>query len=255
MTAEPDPNAGKSGRRPASGRTLAVMSELSSTPRGWGGRLGVGRKLRLALGGLLALVLAVLLLAVALVAHLGHDENQLNQGDVAFASATATAALQAKGVANDERGYLISGDGRYVAEATQRIAAARTAFEEASQSAGSTAQQEVVRRARAGFDQWVAAVQTEFTTYPTDHQAAIDASLGSTRDLRKTYEHDLGTAQELGQSSISAAASNVSLTASWSMRILIACLAVVLLAGVLVSTWVVRYIAQPLHSLADLLVG
>jgi methyl-accepting chemotaxis protein len=231
------------------------MSDLSSPPRGWGGRLGVGRRLRLALGGLVALMVLVILLAVVMVARLGHDENRLNQSDVVFTTATAAAALQAKGVANDERGFLISGDRHYVDEATDRMASARAAFAAARQTASTTAQQDAVRRAESGFEAWVVAVRAEFSTYAADRDAAVSASLGTTRELRKAYEHDLAVAQQLGQSSISAGASDVSVTASWSMRILLACLAVVLVAGLVVSTWVIRFIAQPLHSLAALLVG
>jgi methyl-accepting chemotaxis protein len=232
------------------------MSDHSySPPRGWGGRIGVGHKLKFALGGLVTLVAIALILAVVLVARLGRDETRLNRIDIAFASAADRAALQAKGVANDERGFLMSGDHTYLDEAARRITAAKSAFDQAVQTAAGTDQREAITRASTGFGQWVDALQQEFAAYDRDKAAAISASLGGTRDLRKNYEAELNQAQNLAQTSVSAAASNVSITASRSVAILLACLALVLFVGLLVSTWVIRFIAIPLHTLANLLVG
>jgi methyl-accepting chemotaxis protein len=232
------------------------MSDDSySPPTGWGGRTGVGHKLRLALGGFVGLVVIALLMAVLLVARLGRDETRLNRTDIAFASATDRAALQAKAVANDERGFLMSGDHTYLDEATRRISGAQAAFDQAMQTAAEPEQRAAISQASAGFGQWVDALQREFATYETDKAAAISASLGATRDLRKNYEAALNQAQQLAQTSVSAAASNVDVTASRSVAILLACLAAVVLAGLIVSTWVIRFIARPLHSLAALLVG
>lgn len=233
------------------------MSDLANGTalRGWGGRLGMGYKLRLAMGGLIFLMVAVVLLAVVLVNRLGQDESTLNQTRVAFASATATAALEAKGIANDERGFLISADQSYLVEVARRTTLAQSAFDHATQTATGDAQRQATRNAQAGFARWLDALQQEFATFRTDRTAAVAASLSTTRELRKAYEAQLATAQQLGSLSVSSGASHVSVAASWSMRILLACLVVVLLAGLVVSTWVIRSVARPLYSLAALLAG
>lgn len=224
-----------------------------STPLGWGGRRGLGHRMHLALGGLVALTVVVLLLAIVLVSRLAADQSRLNDHDVAFATATSAAALEAKAVANDERGYLISGDRRYVDEATARIAQARSAFADAEQAASSREQQRLLQGTVDGFDRWVAALQHELATYEHDRSAATSASLGTTRELRKAYEASLTQAQSLGSASVSAGASSVSTAAARSTRILFACLVFVALVGTIVSCWVIRSVAAPLHRLATIL--
>jgi methyl-accepting chemotaxis protein len=201
------------------------------------------------------LVVLVLLLAVLLLAQLGKEATRLNGTDVAFTSAIDNAALEAKGVANDERGYLMSGDRRYLDEATAGIATAQSAFDRAVRGATGPQQLLIARNAAAGFDRWLDALQQEFATYESNKAAAQTASLGPTRELRKGYEAELTKAQQLGQTSVSRAASNVTVTTSRSIGILFGCLLVVLVTGLLISLWVIRLIAQPLISLAALLTG
>lgn len=214
------------------------MSEVtSSAPRGWGRAFGVGQKLQLAMGGLIGLVALVVLLALLMVAELGHDATRLSGTDVAFTSAIDNAALQAKGVANDERGYLMSGDRRYMDGAAAGIVTAQTAFDRAVRTATGLQQIQVARNAEAGFEQWLDALEQEFVTYQSNKAAAQSASLGPTRVLRKAYEAELTKAQQLGQTSVSKAASDVTVTTTRSIGILVGCLLAVLVGGLLISVW------------------
>jgi methyl-accepting chemotaxis protein len=232
------------------------MTEITApAPPGWEGRLGLGHKLMLAMGGLMSLMTVVILLAILLVARLGAAQMRLNEQDVPFAGAASAAALQAKGVANDERGFLISGDRRYLAEAETRIALARSDFAAARRSATRSEEQRVMEEASAGFDHWVAALRQEFTTYAHDPDAAVTASLGPTRELRKNYEASLAHARSLAQASINRDDSSVAATASHSMRVLLGCLAAVLAIGLLVSRWIIQLIALPVHRLLSLMSG
>jgi methyl-accepting chemotaxis protein len=214
----------------------------------------VGYKMKLMMGGLVALTTTVLIVAVLLVARLGADD-RLGQQEVAFATAASESALQAKGVANDERGFLISGDQDYLDEAVTRIAQTRSALLAAQRSTEDQAQLRLVQAASAGFERWVAALEQEFATYSTDKGAAIRASLGPTRDLRKAYEANLTAAQTLGHVSVTAAQSAVSTVAARATQVLLVCLVVVLIAGIAVSTWIIRFVATPLQNLAALLMG
>jgi methyl-accepting chemotaxis protein len=209
----------------------------------------------LAMGGLIGLMTLIVLLAVVLITRLASVETRVNQKDVAFTNATSAAALNAKGVANDERGFLISGDQSYLDEASTRIPQVRAALITAQLRATDDRQRQVVRTASVGFDRWVTSLQQEFATYATDPATAINASLGPTRELRKDYEANLAQAQALGQTAIRDGDASVTEAASRSTRVLLGCLVLVLVVGVGVSTWMIKLIALPLHRLVTYLSG
>jgi len=66
---------------------------------------------------------------------LRHDETAFNDRAVPYADSVAAAALTAKGIANDERGFLMTGNGRFIEEADRRVQRARASFA-ASAAAG-----------------------------------------------------------------------------------------------------------------------
>lgn len=82
-----------------------------------------------------------------------------------YGNAVDAAALAAKGIANDERGFLLSGDATFVTEASARTASARTAFGQAAAAGHTDAERAVIRVAQAQFESWVATVQHEFSQY------------------------------------------------------------------------------------------
>jgi methyl-accepting chemotaxis protein len=216
----------------------------------------MGFQVLLGVGGLLAPLAASMLVAIFLVVGLKHDETHLNDRDVPYASAAATAALNAKGIANDQRGFLLTGDPKFIDEADRRISDARAAFAAAANVAADPTQRRAVNQAHAGFEGWVQAVHGEFVTFQAgDHQGAITASLGPDRALRKTYEQSLARAQALGASSIQSARSSVAAASSRSVTILVACLLVALTIGVGVAFWLVRSIAMPVSRLVAFLGG
>ena len=233
---------------------MAILSSsVAETPRGWGGRLPLGYKVTLAVGGLVGLLSLTILLAVVLMARLAATEMRLNDTEIPFASSVDSAALQAKGVANDERGFLMSGDRRYLGEADARIAHARAAFAAAAQAANTPEERRTVSAASDSFETWVIRLQDEFAAYPRNRAASVDASLGSTREIRKSYESSLAQAQVLAQRSIADSDSAITRAVSTSTRILLGCLAVVLLLGFLMGWWLVRLIAVPLQRLLSFL--
>jgi methyl-accepting chemotaxis protein len=214
----------------------------------------MGFQVLLGVGGLLALLAASMLVAIFLVVGLKHNETHLNDRDVPYASAVATAALNAKGIANDQRGFLLTGDPKFIDEADRRISAARAAFAAAANAAADPTQRQTVNEAHVGFERWVQAVHGEFAAFQTrGHQGAITASLGPDRALRKTYEQSLARAQALGASSIQSARSSVAAASSRSVTILVACLLVALTIGIGVAFWLVRSIAMPVSRLVAIL--
>jgi methyl-accepting chemotaxis protein len=214
----------------------------------------MGFQVLLGVGGLLALLAASMLVAIFLVVGLKHDETRLDDRDVPYASAAATAALNAKGIANDQRGFLLTGDPKFIDEADRRISDARAAFAAAANEAADPTQLVAVNQAHAGFERWVQAVHGEFAAFQSgDRRGAITASLGPDRALRKTYEQSLARAQALAASSIQSARSSVAAASSRSVTILVACLLVALAIGVGVAFWLVRSIAMPVARLVAIL--
>jgi methyl-accepting chemotaxis protein len=217
-------------------------------------RTPLGIQVLAGLSGLLALLLVSMLVAIVLVVGLRRDQTALSDRGVPYANAVAEAALQAKAIANDQRGFLMTGDLMFIHEVDHRVDDARRAFDTAGFAAGSSNQRQAVSAARAGFEQWLQAVRTEFASFQNgDRQAAVAASLGPDRDLRKSYEQLLADAQAQADGSLQSASNSAAAAASRSIQILVACLLVALAIGVAVASWLMRSVALPLFRLATLL--
>src|SRR4051794_28511896 len=103
-------------------------------------RLPLGVKVTLGSAALLGLVLASAVAAIFVVLGMRDAEATLTGGDTTYDEAVDNAALAAKGVANDERGFLLSGDSAFLDEARDRIDSARSAFTRAEASASDARQ-------------------------------------------------------------------------------------------------------------------
>lgn len=219
---------------------------------------GIGRPLGhqvvLGIAGFMLLIVSIVALAIALVVQLNHRETHLNSGDAAYLDAVQSASLEAKAIANDQRGFLLSGDGKFVEEARGRVESVKAGLARASAAATSIAERHAVEQASDGFDRWIATIQAEVDTYNSgDHNAAIDASLGPDRELRKTYEQSLDTAQTVGESKLHAADRSVSVAAAHTVRLLIVGMVVALLIAICIGEWLLRTIVRPLFHLVDVL--
>jgi methyl-accepting chemotaxis protein len=225
-----------------------------AAPHGTRRGLPMGYKVWLGVGGLLALLACAIAVAVLLIMALRGHEEHLNERAVPYANGIAAAALDAKAVANDERGFLMTGNRRFVEEADRRIHAARASFAAAAAAASGRAQQSAVADARTGFEQWVTTVRQEFGSYSRgDRQGPITASLGPHRALRKRYEAAFARAQTLGIQAIRSGDASVAAASSRSIVILLTYLLASLVIGAGLAYWLVRTIANPVaHLLAVL---
>jgi methyl-accepting chemotaxis protein len=188
--------------------------------------------------------------AVYLIVALADDSTRLSERPFEYATAIHDAALDAKGIANNERGFLISGDTSFVDDLEEGAADARAAFAAAQANASTSRERQAAAEAKAGFDRWLQAVRREIAAYQAGSRAdAVAASLGPTRDLRKSYERSLASAHALGLDSIETATRSVSSSASRSVTILLVYLAAALLLGVAVTLWVARTILRPTSEL------
>jgi methyl-accepting chemotaxis protein len=205
-------------------------------------------------GSLLGLLAVAVGVAVFLIVSFEDDATDDSQRHVLYATAIHEAALSAKAIANHQRGYLLSGSPEFLSEIRTESAVARSAFTAAASFAAGASQREAVRESRAGFERWLRVMKEDLAAYrrgSTERAKAIQASLGSTRQLRKTYERSLAHAYTLGVRSIESATSSLSSSASRSVTILLTYLALALVLGVAVALWVVRAILRPAFTLSQ----
>ena len=209
-------------------------------------------KVLAAIGSLVMLLVIAIALGIAFSITLGTSAN-LAERQGRFTASVNAAALHAKTLANDERGYFISGDIAFVKQMDGGIELARSAFAAAAEAA-SPHQRATLAEAREGFERWLTAVQEEIALYQAgDQEAAIASSLGPTRTIRHAYEGWLADASSLGVIAFQDATASVGTTSSLSVIVLLVYLVVAVAIAVAVSLWVVRTVLQPAYTLVHLL--
>ena len=200
--------------------------------------------------GLLAVCVLAIVAAALVVVGVVHAARNDERG-VPYHNAVDTAALNAKGIANDERGFLLTGDPTFTSEAQARIGLARTALGAAVHSAATDDEKAAVRAVSHGFETWVTAAEKGFTDYGAGRQAqAVAASVGSNRELRKTYEDSLAQAQALADSSEHAATTSLTRRIHHSLTILLISLAIALAIGLRLRFWLIRSVALPVYRIS-----
>lgn len=193
----------------------------------------------MAVGVIIALLATLVVVAVVSLLSLREDQVQLQDRNVPYAVAIATAALNAKGMANDERGYLISGNREFLNEFDQRLINTRTAFAEAVIAADGDKQHRAVTEAHAGFEDWVWAVRGAFKTFENgERRNATRTALGPVRELRKEYEAKIMDAQAVATTAIELRRNSFAST-GWLMILIEGLIAVVVL-GFIVGVWLMR---------------
>src|SRR5262245_13013790 len=85
-------------------------------------------KVLAAVASLVVLLVIAVAIAITLVVTIGHNASQAER-QARFTDAVKAAALHAKGIANDERGYLISGYTEFLAQKDGRVELALAAFD------------------------------------------------------------------------------------------------------------------------------
>jgi methyl-accepting chemotaxis protein len=215
-------------------------------------RLASDVQVLIGVGSLLALLAVAVGLSVILIVSFEDDATDDAQRHVLYATAIHEAALSAKALANHQRGFLISGDPEYLAEIRAGTTDARSEFTLAASYAVGAAQRDAVEKSHAQFERWLRTINGDLAANRRGElEQAIEASLGSTRQLRKTYEQSLAHAYALGVRSIESATSSLSSSATRSVTMLLTYLAFALVVGVAVALWVVRAILRPAFTLSQ----
>ena len=198
------------------------------------------RNRSLAVIGLLSAVLAAsIAVAVVAVVSVGGDRAVLQDENVPYAVAIATAGLNTKGMANDERGYLASGKPEFLSLLDQHLLNVRTALAAAASAADRARQHDLVEEAHIRFERWVSALQGQLEAYRAgNREAATTAALGRGREQRRSYEASLVNAEAAGSTPIELS-SPALVSRGWVAVLLSAILLAVALAIGLVI-WLLR---------------
>ena len=116
------------------------------------------------------------------------------------------AAVTAKAIANDERGFLLTGDQEFIDEIVERRTKIDGLLDEAAAGVPTQEQRAQVEQVRTEIDAWSAALDQEFVLYRTDPKAATTTALEVNRKLRKTYEETLAATLDSVQAHLDSSA-------------------------------------------------
>jgi CHASE3 domain sensor protein len=189
------------------------------------------------------------IIAVWLLLDLRRATTDLTDRELDYAAAIGDIALVSKTLANDERGYLISGSPEFREQFDGRLAQAHEAYERAFANADRD-QWIAVDRAQKSFERWLEATRRNMTLFAEgDRDAAIEASLEETRLLRKEYESRLAGTQSLAAFAVDTARQEVSGSVTRAVAILIAYLLLAIFVGGLVTAWIVRTVLHPAREM------
>ena len=163
--------------------------------------------------GTVALVGLFVISIPVVLGHFGSlssEQDKLSQKAVPFLNDVNAAAVAAKGAANDERGYAMTGDPEFLDEIHKKrdpvvesnLAAAAKVYGDGSQEA------KLAQSASAAYATWVKTREAGAAAYKQSAQTSQDIALGKSRDLRKAFEGKIETATAAGNANVKAAAAH-----------------------------------------------
>ena len=152
-------------------------------------------QLVLAFGALLAILLVAALVMLGRFGGVEDARRHIDERTAPFATALSDAAIDMKAMANDERGFLMSGDADFRDEIGERAETIREELGNARKAAPDERGAALAQSIADKFNHWAAELEKEFDLYATDRDGAIELALGANRDLRKAYEEDLKAAR------------------------------------------------------------
>jgi methyl-accepting chemotaxis protein len=215
------------------------------------GQITFRRQLLLSFGALVAVVLVAALVSFGRLGGVDAARGHIRQNTAPYASALSAAGVDMKGMANDERGYLMTGDKEFLGEISERAGKIRGELAQARKAAPEADDVNAVGTIGAKFDRWSKALDAEFTLYRSDPAAAVKAALGKNRDLRKAYEDDLKDATADANDDMAASLAEVESQTHGTRVALL--LALLILAAVAVGggLWLERRTSRRLAPLVD----
>jgi methyl-accepting chemotaxis protein len=197
----------------------------------------------LAIAGVIALLVVSAIVGSVAILGIGERASAETERQIRHAIAVDDAALHAKGIANDERGYLLSGNEQFLGEITARTELARLAFEEAARTADDQ-QRSGITLAQEGFEAWIDSLSSTIALYQADDvEAAVALSLSESRELRKAYEAALIQANAHAVDTMRTAPDSTASTSSWAVVVLIGYMMFVIAMGIGLAVAMLSHLA------------
>src|SRR6266702_2925229 len=220
-----------------------------------GGTPGMSVRLQLAaaFGVLLVMASAVIGIGILSLRDLESVNSEVAGHAVPYLTGLSDAAVAAKAAANDERGFLLTGNTAYVTECQGRRTAENTGLAGARAGATTAAERDAVDEVSAGLDAFNRSLDDEFGLFATDRAGALKVSTGRNRDLRKAYEKNFDAAIALAKGQVADASKSADQQAGRARAILLALLGVMVVVGIAACVLLGRAVIRPLARGIDVL--
>ncbi|WP_036336900.1 CHASE3 domain-containing protein, partial [Modestobacter caceresii] len=175
-----------------------------------------------------------------------------------YINALDDIAVTAKATANDERGYLLTGEESFREEVAERLDKINGLVATADETAATADERAFVVELESGLGAWAASIDSEFALLDTDREAAIALAMGTTRELRKAYEEVLDAGREEAEAELTTGAGYEEVVSAATRTTIVVCAVGVLLAvvvGLLVAGSVMRGLGALRRSAERLAAG
>jgi len=223
----------------------------TSTPRRarrWYADRSVGQKILASVGIAALTAVAVGGLAVDRLGGLRDARAAELSTSLPYMNALDDVAITAKAAANDERGYLLTGDQDFRDEVAGRLDSIDGLLQDARAAAATPAELSFLEELDTGLATWSDSMTAEFDLAGTDRGAAISLAMGTTRDLRKAYEEVLTAGKADAEAQLTAGAGYDEVVAAATRVTVVVCVVGVLLAT-LIGLLVARSVKRGLDAL------
>ena len=208
--------------------------------------MSVRMRLAIMIASSVALMVVVISYTMGAVADLVTAQKRMTAAASVYMAGLSSAALAAKSAANDERGFLLTGDRKFVDEARQRRTVEIAGLAKARGAASRDAERAAVDRIEDKLADFNTALDKAFAMYDVDRDGAVALSVGPNRDLRKAYEQEFDVAGQLGDESMAITSADAEDIASRIRTLLLVLLTVLLVLGGAVGTAIIRSIGRSL---------
>jgi methyl-accepting chemotaxis protein len=205
------------------------------------------------IAGLIALIAISSSLGLVLLHKLSTNESKLAKKAQPYLADLSGAAVAAKAAANDERGYLMTGDPKFLQEiAVKRDPKVYGPLTDAKgiYPAGSP-QTTAVDAVYGGYKAWAVARDAELKQYKSDKSGAIELALGANRDLRKAYEASIDDAVATADAAVASSDSSFNSTSSTASWVLFGFFACAVLVGVAFAIRLSKSVSGRLSRLTE----
>ncbi len=191
--------------------------------------------------GLLILIVGICgALVLGAVGQIQTTTEDVRDRSVRFATHLSAAAVEAKATANDERGFLLTGDAEFRDGITERNATVVKELQAAAAAAPSREIRDDVGQIRERYVAWTEAIDAEFDLAAENRAAAIDLALEKNRELRKGYEAIIEEATSDANREVAASFAALEDDAARSRTVVIVMIVLLVLASIAVGFGLLR---------------